>query len=480
MADPNVLLVVLDSVRAKNTSLHGHGNRTTPYLEDFAAEARTYEQARAPSIHSVSSHASIFTGLDVPEHDVSAHESELAPERTIWHELSAEYGYATGMFSPNVIVTVTSNLADPFETVDGPRSDVTNRLFENAVSPVDVEGHQTKAEYLRRCIESGVPLRSALNGLYFLYGGKTAEKRDERAPTYVDSFLEWSDSVERPWAACLNLMDAHYPYRPDPEFDEWGGPELQAIHDELSTPPSKEIVANEDWWKLRAVESLYDGCIRQLDAAVERLVGALRDRGDLEETLLVLTSDHGEGFGEWSNVNPAVRMADHGWGIHEVLTHVPLVVRPPGGAGGHRETDLASLTRFPDAVRGTIQGSETPGSEASFAVEEYALASTYRLEEPTKVLPSTVADRARFAGPWRAVYEQTSDGVRKHVTQGSNAARLTIPDAQSSVVLDTTDTGLVGEIYGGLTDANVRVGERTSEAIDENVERQLEELGYLR
>jgi arylsulfatase A-like enzyme len=475
MADPNVLLVVLDSVRARNTSLHGHGNRTTPYLETLAEEARTYEQARAPSIHSVSSHASIFTGLHVPEHRVSAHESELDPESTIWHELSTTYGYATGIFSPNVIVTVTSNLADPFETVDGPRSDVRNRLFENAVSPVDVEGHQTNAEYLRRCLESGRPFRSALNGLYFLYGGKTADKRDESAPTYIDSFLEWSDSTDGPWAACLNLMDAHYPYRPKSEFDEWGGPELQAIHDELSTPPSKEIVTKEDWWKLRAVESLYDSCLRQLDTAMERLVSALRARGDLDETLLVVTSDHGEGFGEWSTVNPAVRMADHGWGIHEVLTHVPLIVRPPGGTSGGRETALASLTRFPDVVGGTIRG-----SDPTFVVDKYALASTYRLEEPTKVLPSSVADRDKYAGPWRAVYEQTNDGVRKHVTQGSKGAHLAIPDAQSSFVLDRTDTGLVQEVYEELTDAGVRVGEQQAESLDENVEEQLEELGYLR
>ena len=200
MEQPNVLLVILDSVRAKNTSLHGHGNRTTPFLESLAHEARVYNQARAPSIHSVASHASIFTGLHVPEHKVQAHESQLDPKSTIWRELSDDWGYETGLFTPNVVVTLSSNLSESFNTVDGPRGDVSYRIFEKALSPMDVEGHQTKSEYLRRSFNSDAPIRAILNGLYFLHGGSTSEE-DESAMVYVNSFLEWVSSVDGQWAA---------------------------------------------------------------------------------------------------------------------------------------------------------------------------------------------------------------------------------------------------------------------------------------
>jgi len=61
---------------------------------------------------------------------------------------------------------------------------------------------------------------------------------------------------------------------PRPEYDEWGGPELHGLDDRLSTPPSRELAVTEDWWRLRAIESLYDSCIRQADAAIERLVSS--------------------------------------------------------------------------------------------------------------------------------------------------------------------------------------------------------------
>ena len=475
MDSPNVLLVILDSVRARNMSLYDYGARTTPFLERFAGEAAVYKQSRAPSIHSVASHASIFTGYHVPEHGVTKHESELDPTSTIWHELAADHGYETGIFTPNVVVGVSSNLTDPFDTIDGPRQDPGHRYFEAGIAPSDIEGHQTNREYLGRCFNSDAPLRSVANGLYFQYYDGGTEAEDESATEYIDSFLDWSGSRDGPWAACLNLMDAHYPYEPDTEYDQWGGSELQALHDSLSAPPSREIVTNGDWWKLRAVESLYDGCIRQLDAAMEYLTAALRDRGELDETLLVITSDHGEGFGERSRIDPSVQVADHSWGIHEVQTHVPLVVRHPGGGDGTAEDRLASLTRFPDVVR-----SELADERGSFAVDDHAVAMTYRLEQPERVLPAACPDRESYGGPWRAVYRQEGDRVRKVADHGPDVRPEVIESAQVSYPRGDGDAEFLDRIYEDFEDAGVRGSPADDASLDDDVEQQLEELGYLR
>jgi len=69
MKRPNVLLIVLDSVRAKNTSLHGYGRETTLFLEEFAEQSTQHEQARAPPSWSLPSHVGMFTGLHVAEHN---------------------------------------------------------------------------------------------------------------------------------------------------------------------------------------------------------------------------------------------------------------------------------------------------------------------------------------------------------------------------------------------------------------------------
>ncbi|WP_153553804.1 sulfatase-like hydrolase/transferase [Halomicrobium sp. LC1Hm] len=473
MTAPNVLLVILDSVRARNTSLHGYGDRTTPFLDSFAGEAEWYRQARAPSIHSVASHASLFTGLHVDQHGVTKHESRLAPDATVWSDL-AERGYETGLFTPNVVVTESSNLAEPFDTVDGPRRDPKHRYFEDALSPTDVEGHQTNVEYLRRCVASGKPLRSAFNGLYFLSSNKEAYDPEREAGTeYVESFLQWSDERDGPWAACLNFMDAHFPYEPVREFRSAGTEELLDVHDSLSSPISKDVAASEEWWKLRAIEALYDDCIRQADDAVATLVDALRERGVLDDTLLVVTSDHGDGFGEWSRVDPRVRAAYHSWSVHEVLTHVPLLVRRPGGERGGANDSLASLTRFPAVVEAALDG-ET----GSFAVDDRAFASTHRLERPAVMLPDACEDPERYGGPWRAVYEQDDDGVYKYGTHDSASATIRVRDAQVSDRVSDDDGGVVAQSYGELEGADVSDGE--SESLEDSVEDQLESLGYIR
>jgi len=476
MAPPNVLLVILDSVRARNASLYGYDRETTPFMESFAEDAKVYTQARAPGIHSVASHASIFSGHHVEEHRATDHASDLDPDATIWHELSTEHGYTTGLFSPNVIVTVTSNLADPFDTLDGPRRDDRDRYFQDVIAPTDIEGRQTKFEYLRACVASGAPLRAAVNGLFFLYHDRGEyDPTEEGADEYVDSFLEWSAETDGPWAACLNLMDAHYAYRPKEDFDLWADEDAHAIHDELSNPASREIATSGEWWRLEAIEPLYDGCIRQVDAAIETLVTRLRERGELDDTLLVITSDHGEGFGEHSQVNPSVRMADHGWGLHEVLTHVPLIVRASSNREAGFDDALASLTEFPSVVRGEIAGEPT-----SFAVDEYAIASTDRLEDPEAVLPAACEGRHQYAGPWRVVYEQRGDDVDKHVAWADERVIVRVENAQESTTRSEPDPDLVDEVYDSLHPANVRLDDGVARSLDDDVEQQLEELGYLR
>lgn len=509
MADPNVLLVVLDSVRARNCSLHGHDNETTPHLSALAERERAtvFEQARAPSIHSVASHASIFSGYHVPQHGVTEHESSLDPAATVWHELAADHGYETGIFSPNVIVTESSNLGTAFATLEGARRDANQRRFPGALTPADLAGDTGPVEYLRAALGHDRPLRSVLNGFHDQLATGTGMSHDpdaEHADVYVDSLLEWVDDRSGPWAACLNLMDAHYPYVPDAEHDRWAGEGIAAIHDDLMGKPlARAFLQGRPWGQLRAVESLYDGCIHQVDAAVDRLVKALESRGELDDTLVVVTSDHGEGFGERSRVSPAARLVGHSWGIHEALTHVPLVVLDPtaDGSPGSRSDDgsaedrisaPATLTRFPDAVRAALAGNSV--TDAFVPGDDPVLCSTYRVVPPGDELPVESEEREPYLGPWQAVYRQDDDvdGLAKFVRHGDDAARVHVRDAQVSFRVDgpsgpsqgeTADddpAGVVEAAYDGLESADVALGDPTDRDVNADTEQRLEELGYLR
>jgi arylsulfatase A-like enzyme len=249
MTLPNVLLVVLDSVRAANTSLHGYENETTPFLREFADRTTVYTQARTPGVHSIASHVSLFTGYHVAEHRASDHEAVIDTDRTIWKAIGSAHGYETGLFTPNVVVTSASNLADAFDTVEGPRRRTTP--FRSALAPGDLPGQTGYVEYLKHCLADDQPAFALANGIADRLSAHSSRSSEaERADVYVDSFLDWRDQRSGPWAACLNLMDAHYPYVPAEEYDRWGGPALRRLYATLPPGPQpREFLSGRPWWQ---------------------------------------------------------------------------------------------------------------------------------------------------------------------------------------------------------------------------------------
>jgi len=480
---PNVLLVVLDSVRAENTSLHGYERETTPFLSAFADRATVYTQARAPSIHSIASHVSMFTGTHVEEHEATHHTAHIDTTGTIWHELATEYDYATGLFTNNRIVSNASNLGECFEEKHEPAYPLAERL-ENTLGNPLVEsayyrlsdGFSRVAAATRRGLER-TGLDSLVDGVAGRIGGGTDSTDDggyktEFGGRFADAFSEWEARQDGPWAACLNLMDAHSPYQPEPAYDEWAGDEHRRIQRE-DEPSVRDTLHGRGWDQVEALLPLYDGGIRQADAVVEGLVEDLERRGVLDDTLLIITSDHGEGFGEESQVDPEVRLRGHKWGIHEALTHVPLLVRYPEGAEGRVVRDVVSLTDIPAAIRGTIDGDS---DEDPFVTEGPVLASTFRLPEKQTAKFASVSDIDRYVGPWRAVYETREDTVRKFARKGDNY--VTVDASGEATVVSRTKHTRVDDVYDSLSGGGV-VTDRTTE-IDDELEEKLEDLGYIR
>ncbi|QFU82307.1 sulfatase-like hydrolase/transferase [Natronorubrum aibiense] len=473
MGQPNVLLVVLDSVRAKNTSLHNYPIKTTPNIDAFAEKATYYEQARAPGIHSIASHASIFSGYEVEEHKLFEHEAKLDDDASIWPELVEDYNYSTGLFTPNVVVSEASNLADHFQYTAGPK-----RLThpETGLTLRDFEGEVSTKEFIKEAIRHEKPIRSLTNGLSYKlrnYNSQSHNPEAEQAEVYLSEFFNWNDRQDGPWAACINLMDAHYPYVAQPEFRLYDDKKLRSLLDYFEGAMSQQVLSDGSWWALATLEYLYDECIRQVDAAVKSLINELKRRNQYDNTLIVVTSDHGEAFGEYSQVSPSVRLCDHSWGIHEVQTHVPLVVKHPNQTEGKQIQKPASLVEFPNVIRQTLTNKETP----SFVPEsESVLSSTYRVPESDGLLPSNV-EKSNYIGPWRAVYKECESGIVKQATHGDDGATIHINTAQESCVESRTYPTEVDEIFSTLTDARVNIG---SKQTDSDVEEHLEALGYMR
>jgi len=469
MTSSNVLLIVLDSVRAANTSLHGHYNETTPELKEFASEATVYTQARSPGIHSIASHVSLFTGYEVAEHRAVDHAAELESGATIWEELS-EVGYRTGLFTSNTVVAEASSLARSFDDVKGPSS--STYPFPDALSPNDLSGKTGKWEYFIAAINSNQPIRSLYNGVSDQIERIQGPSFDhDESNQYIESFLEWIDDQKQPWAACINLMDAHYPYLPAPKYNQWSGSRLRELHEDISEPLLREFLGNRPWWQLRAFESLYDGCIRQADAIVGRLLDELRSRNELSDTILVITSDHGEGFGEPCEIGSPIRLIDHNYGINEELVHVPLLVHTPDRGHGQTIDKPVSLAQFPAVVRAQMEG-----RYRTFESEEPVISSTYRIQEPGDELPLELDERQPYFGPWHAVYTTQDGRVRKNAINDEYDAQVEIMNAQERSVVGSANRTSVENQISSFQSANIVSGQRK---VSSSTEERLNDLGYI-
>ena len=141
-------------------------------------------------------------------------------------------------------------------------------------------------------------------------------------------FLDWLSRArqpERPFFAFLNFYDAHYPYQlPATGIHRFGGEPTQrsrrdlirrlAVHDGSRRPHVS---------RSRSARDAYDDCVADLDEQLGRLIDELDRRGVLEQTWVIITSDHGESFGEHAGV------FWHGTSLYETELHVPLVIIPP-------------------------------------------------------------------------------------------------------------------------------------------------------
>lgn len=480
MSDPNVLLIVLDSVRARNTSLHGYARRTTPFLEEFAEDATVYTQAKAPADYSYPSHVSLFTGYHAAEHGIGSRDWRLAPGHSIWESLQ-EDGYATGVFSHNAYLCDPSfGLERGFESVQSGPPTTDDLPFPGAMDHRETDPRSIGG-YLAETLTHQYPLHSLVNGVAIVtptsyLPPEYEARRGRQGDAYVEYFLRWQREQSGPWAACLNLMDAHAPYDPDSEFDQWGD-EMGRKHSE-KRDRWEYFVDESPWSALKRLEPLYDGAIRQTDHYVESVVKTLEERAVLDDTLIVVTSDHGEGFGEPSLVRDGIRLNDHGLGIHEVIAHVPLIVKHPGQTTNRIVDEPATLTSFPSAVE-AVRNGDNPTS--AFVPESPVITASTNLDNNPdkleKIKDRGIADVARFSDWAHAVYIEENEQLRKYVKWGDDEATLRIEGTRPPFKLSSTGGDRVDAVLEGLVDASCLID--NEDHVTESTIANLEELGYL-
>lgn len=429
---PNVLLVVLDSVRAKNCSLYGAARPTTPFLESLAAESITYTQARAPSNWSLPSHVSIFTGFEAHEHRLTVHD-RLRPGNTVFESL-AEAGYETGLFTENGFLNGhSSGIQECFDTVTGV-PDEYDETYDTA------------------------SLNPGPDGFY-----------------YADQLLDWTAEQDGEWAACLNVMDSHRPFEPREEYDMWGDEQARQLQADLDVRWEWQFYGDtHPYWRLAGLESLYDGGIRQADAVAKRTIETLRQRGELDDTLVVVCGDHGDGFGEPGRLPDEPNAVSHIIPMHEELLHVPLLVRPPGGTAGEMCHEPAALTQFPAVVEAYVDGDP---SGAAFATERVVSSKQPVTADLRDRFEDACGDVTPFTAASHAVYtNEEGRSVRKRYHWGDEGLEASISGAGDFKPLREIDpTAVTGAFDASEAGVREPMGGRQA---TEQAKEQLAALGY--
>jgi len=311
---PNVLLLVLDTVRALELSAYGYSRATSPRLAALASEGVRFDRAVATAPWTLPSHASLFTGHFQRDLSVGWRTPLDSAPPTLAEHFRAR-GYATGGFVANMRFTTREyGLARGFET-----------YRDYALIGSQVVGSTMLG---RRAIGAWNDLLDR----YVVLGRKDAQ-------VVVDEFLDWQGGGDdRPFFAFLNLFDAHEPYAPDAPYD------LQFA---LREPPTRrlEVGRRHSAEELQGLRDAYDGAIAALDAQLDRMLQELQRRGALDNTLVIVTSDHGEEFGEHGHVS-------HGNGLHFPALHIPLILWWPKGGlpAGRVVGEPVSLADVPATI----------------------------------------------------------------------------------------------------------------------------------
>ena len=294
-ARPNVILVLVDTLRSDHLSTFGYARETSPQLTALARRGVAFSGARSQAPYTSKSIEALFTGdLPTPASAVSTRELPA------WRETLAEHfrgaGYQTAGFSSNPLVSRTTGFAQGFDSFEMERFN-----------------YRPATEVL----EAGIDWMSA------------------RDPA-------------RPFLLYLHLIDTHAPYAPPRSDDRWRGDYdgpvtrenssdyVVAINERGRAAFEREAGREVEREDVERLVSLYDGAIHFVDRVFAAFFHDLDASGRLADTLVVLVSDHGEEFMEHASLG-------HGHGLFEHQVRVPLLMWGPGVPEDVRVDDLVAV-----------------------------------------------------------------------------------------------------------------------------------------
>ena len=302
---PNGVFIVMDTVRADHLSTYGYSRETSPHVTALAAEGVRYDNVLSPGCWTLPTHASFFTGLPASTHGVNRQHQYVDQKFETLAERLQGAGYQTVGLSTNWMLTPNRGYDQGFDVWGNPSGDKPGQ------KPKTLDALATR-----------------------LLGGETASGDASTGSSKMHRDLAgwFRDGYDpaKPFFVFLNYIEAHAPYIPLEDMIQWSDPaavnawrkrpQQDLFRKHMFTQGSVDPLSSREIGEL---ETMYDDEIWYVDHKIGELMVFLEQSGLDENTLVVLTADHGEHFGE-------NQMFGHQYSLFEPLVGVPLIVRYPG------------------------------------------------------------------------------------------------------------------------------------------------------
>jgi arylsulfatase A-like enzyme len=466
---PNVLLVVLDTARADATEPYGASPGTTPVLKDLASRGTAVRSAYAPSSWTLPSHASLFTGLmpralglgQAPDGLPTSCPPLVAAQEHRWlPSVLQRAGWSTRAVSSNVWVSAASG----FDLGFGSFAQVSGHRRTSMGAP----GTKARLQWLAHAMKAD------------------ADAGARQARAEVDGWL--AEDGTAPFFWFVNLLECHSPYLPPKPWNDLGLLGRARAADE-----SRRHLTLQAVWQasltgqpvpataLDRLRHLYQRAVSSMDAWLGGVLEELDRRRLLDDTVVIVTSDHGENFGDDG-------LMGHAFSVDERLVRIPLVVSGPGSWDADAVTSLVDVPRALTAALG-LEGTayaDDPGPSGiavstldPLAAEDHpsARAVTERWQLAARgITMLTTPAAAATDGRWKLV--QDGAGERAYDLDSDRLGVLAVPvDRVPGPVL----TRLRAALTSSVPQAPPTTGTATpNDDVDtEELEAQLRLLGYL-
>jgi arylsulfatase A-like enzyme len=351
---PNIVLITMDTVRADHLSIYGYRRDTTPNLARLAEKGVLFENAISASSWTLPSLAAVYTGL-LPHQSGANAFRPLNPGWKTIESVLGHQGYATAGFNANYYYGESGwGLGGGFGKYDDDRTTLLYNLSRTLVG------------------------RAAVQPLYQKLVRYDAFYRRNAADLNSEIFGWLRHRPVKPFYVYINYFDAHSPYVPPATYDHRFGTLPESVVRRWGVKggfrPSRSVPAGDR----QALINGYDNSLAYLDAQIGQLVHAMESAPGGRNTIILITADHGEAFGEHGAYQ-------HGNDLHREEIHVPLIVYGAGIPGGKRIAQPVAIRKLFATVIDLALGNEVP-------LHAFSLARFWQTDSPQEIAQPVVSE----------------------------------------------------------------------------------------